>query len=111
MKKFLVLYMAPLASFEKAMKSSPEDSKKWMKEWQEWSETNKKAIKDPGSPVGKAKKISAKGVEDLRNNVGGYSVVEAQSLDDATHLFGQHPHYNLPEAWVELIEVVDMPGM
>jgi hypothetical protein len=53
MKKFMVLYMASGADFEKAMKSStPEQQKKGMDGWMKWMEKNKKAIVDGGAPFG-----------------------------------------------------------
>ena len=54
MKKFMVLYMASSADFEKAMKSStPEQQKKGMDAWMKWMEKNKKSIVEGGGPSAK----------------------------------------------------------
>ena len=42
----------------------------------------------------------------------GYSVVQAESHDAATKIFGKdHPHLQMPGAWIEIIEIMPMPGM
>ena len=67
MKKFMVLYMASAADFEKAMKgSTPEQQKKGMDAWMKWMEKNKKAIADGGAPLGKTKRVDGKGTSNIR---------------------------------------------
>lgn len=112
MKKYLVLYMAPLASFDKAMKTPPEEMKGSMDAWNEWMEKNKEALVDMGAPLGKTKKVTTEGATDTRNMLGGYSIMQAGSLADAAKLFGEdHPHFGMEGGWVEVVEFVDMPGM
>lgn len=104
--------MAPLASFDKAMKTPPEEMKGSMDAWNEWMEKNKEALVDMGAPLGKTKKVTADGVSDVRNMLGGYSVLQAGSLSDAAKLFEKdHPHFTMEGGWVEVVEFVDMPGM
>ena len=114
MKKFMVLYMASSADFEKAMKSStPEQQKKGMDGWMKWMEKNKKAIVDGGGPLGKTKRVDSKGASNTKNGVGGYSIVQAPSHDAAAKLFGKsHPHLQMmPGAWIEIVEIMPIPGM
>jgi len=49
----------------------------------------------------------------MKNGIGGYSVVQAESQDVAAKLFGKdHPHLQMmPGAWVEVVEIMPMPGM
>ena len=62
MKKFMVLYMASPADFEKMMKSStPEQQKKGMDAWMKWMGKYKKSLVDGGAPLGKTKRVDAKG--------------------------------------------------
>jgi hypothetical protein len=112
MKKFLVLYMAHRAAFEKMMReASPEQRKKGMDAWMAWMNANKSAIVDGGGPLGRTKRVDAKGASETRNELGGYSVVQAESHDAAAKLFGKdHPHLQMPEAWIEIVEIVPMPG-
>ena len=113
MKKFMVLYMAPSADFEKAMKgSTPEQQKKGMDAWMKWMDRNKKSLVDGGAPLGKTKRVDAKGASNAKNGVGGYSIVQAESADAAATMFSKdHPHLQMPGAWVEIVEVMQIPGM
>jgi hypothetical protein len=112
MKKFMVLYMAFSADFEKMMKNStPEQQKKGMDAWMKWMNANQASIVDGGAPLGKTKRVDANGASDTKNDVGGYSVVQAESHDAAAKLFGkEHPHLQMPGAWIEIVEVMPMPG-
>jgi hypothetical protein len=113
MKKFLVLYMANRAEFEKMMKNAtPEQQKKGMEGWMKWMDAHKASLVDGGAPLGKTKRVDAKGASDTTNEIGGYSIVQAESADAATKLFGKdQPHVQMPGAWVEIIEIMPIPGM
>ena len=114
MKKFIVLYMAPSAQFEQMMKdSTPEQRQKGMEGWMKWMNANKASVVDGGGPVGKTKRVDANGATDTRNELGGYSVVQAESHDAAAKLFGKdHPHLQMmPGAWIEVVEIMQIPGM
>jgi hypothetical protein len=113
-KKFMVLFMASSADFEKAMKNStPEQQKKGMDAWMKWMDKNKKSIVEGGAPLGKTKRVDAKGTSNTANGVGGYSIVQAQSHDAAAKLFGKsHPHLQMmPGGWIEIVEIMPMPDM
>jgi hypothetical protein len=113
MTKFLVLYMAKSAEFEKMMKNStPEQRKQGMDAWMHWMGAHKASIVDGGAPLGKTKRVDAKGASDAKNEVGGYSIVQADSAAAAAKLFGKdHPHLHVPSAWIEVVEMMQMPGM
>ena len=110
MKKFVVLYMATPAQFDEMMKNStPELRKTFMDAWMKWMDANKASIVDSGAPLGKTKRVDSKGVSDTRNGVGGYSVLQAASADEAAKVFGKdHPHLQMPGAWIEIIEIMPM---
>ena len=113
MKRFLVLYMASGAEFEKMMKTStPEQQKKGMEAWMKWMDANKASLVDGGAPLGKTKRVDQNGASNTRNEIGGYSVVQAESHDAATKIFGKdHPHLQMPGAWMEILEIMPLPGM
>jgi len=113
MKKFMVLYMADPAEFEKMMKTStPEQQKKGMDGWMKWMGEHQTSLVDGGAPLGKTKRVDAKGASDAKNGVGGYSIVQAESAGAAAGLFGRdHPHLQMPGAWIEVIEIMPVPGM
>jgi len=113
MTKFMVLYMANPADFEKMMReSTPEQQQKGMEGWRKWMSAHQAALADGGAPLGKTKRVDAKGVSDTRNGIGGYSIVQAESADAAAKMFSKdHPHLQMPGAWVEIIEIRQIPGM
>ena len=113
MKKYMAIYMASGADFERMMKSAtPEQQRKGMEAWMHWMNANKASIVDGGAPLGKTKRADSKGVSDTKNNFGGYSIVQAESHDAAAKLFGKdHPHLQMPGAWIEILEIMPLPGM
>jgi hypothetical protein len=85
MKKFMVLYMATGPEFEKMMKNStPEQQKKGMDAWMKWMNANKASIVEGGAPLGKTKRVDSNGASNTKNEIGGYSVVQAESHDAAS---------------------------
>jgi hypothetical protein len=113
MKKFLVLYMASEAEFERMMKNStPEQQKKGIDAWMKWMNVNKTSIVEGGAPLGKTKRVDSSGTSNTKNGIGGYSIVQAESHDAATKIFGKdHPHLQMPGAWIEIVEIMPLPGM
>jgi hypothetical protein len=92
MKKFMVLYMAAGAEFEKMMKNStPEQRKKGMDVWMKWMNANKASIIEGGAPLGKTKRVDSNGASNTKNEIGGYSVVQAESHDAASKIFRKRP--------------------
>jgi hypothetical protein len=113
MKKFLVLYMANGAEFEAMMKNStPEQQNQGMAAWMKWMGDHKASLVDGGAPLAKTKRVDLKGASDAKNDVCGYSIVQAESADAATKMFGEdQPHLQMPGAWIEIIEIMQLPGM
>ena len=113
MKKFMVLYMASGPAFEEMKKNStPEQQKKGMDAWMKWMEANKTSIVEGGAPLGKTKRVDTNGASNTKNEIGGYSIVQAESPEAATKLFGKdHPHLKMPGTWLEIMEIMPLPGM
>jgi len=112
MKKFVALYLVPRSTLEQMAKATPEQMKAGMDAWMKWAKTNEKALVDLGAPLGKTKRVTAQGVSDTKNEITGYSIVHADSLDSAAKLFaGSHPHFHMPGASVEVLECAPIPGM
>ena len=103
MKKFLVLYMANVGAMAEMIKNStPEQQRKGMDMWRKWMGDHKTALIDGGAPVGKTKRVDAKGASDMKNEIGGYSIVQAESADAAARMFGKDmPHLQMPGTWIE----------
>lgn len=113
MKKFLVLYMADRTSFEKMMReATPEMQKKGMDAWMGWMQKHQAQLVDSGAPLGKSKRVTGAGAMDVSNELGGYSIVQAESLDAAAKMYSpDFPHLQMQKAWVEIVEIMPIPGM
>ena len=110
MKKFLVLYKASQADFERAMKSTPEQAQAGMDAWNVWGKKAAAAIVDMGAPLGKTLQVTEKGMSPIRNDLGGYSVLQGESKEQIGELLRGHPHFMMgPSASIEVMDVVDMP--
>jgi hypothetical protein len=64
-------------------------------------------------PLAKPSASTRKGASNTKNGVGGYSIVQAQSHDAATKLFGKsHAHLQMmPGGRIEIVEILPIPGM
>jgi hypothetical protein len=112
MKKFLVLYMAPLSAMQQAMKVTPEEGKRQMAEWMQWGERHKDSIVDMGAPLGKTKRVTSAGAADAHNEFGGYGIMQGESAEAVANIFVGHPHLRMDkDARIEIIEIVPMTDM
>ena len=102
--------MAPWEKMQAMMKdTTPEAQAEQNKAWMTWME-GKKSMIEPGAPLGKTMRATAAGVESARNNIGGYSIVQASSHEEAAKLFMDNPMLmGMPEASVEVMEIMPMP--
>lgn len=114
MKKFLAIYygspesMAKWANLSEAAKQDRQ--KEGIKLWSSWAERNSKMIVDIGNPLGKTKKVDQKGISDTKNQLTAYTVVEAESQEDAAKLFLKHPHFEIfPGDSIEIMECLPIP--
>lgn len=115
MKKYLAVYTGTPAKREEFERLDATErkarEKSGMEAWKKWAETNGRAIKDGGSPLGKTKRVNASGVSDTRNNLAAFTIVEAESHEAAARLFVNHPHFTIfPGDAVEVMECLPMPG-
>ena len=82
-----------------------------MAAWKAWVETHHAAVSAIGGPLGKTKKITGRGIEDVSNEMGAFMVVRAESHEAAARLFEQHPHFTIfPGESVEVMPVLPIPG-
>jgi len=95
----------------------PEDQRKAKERegiaaWGGWMEKHKDVIVQTGGPLGKTKKISPNGIEDISNDMGGFVVLRAASHEAAAKLFENHPLFSIfPGERVEVMQVMPIPGM
>ncbi|HLG84686.1 MAG TPA: hypothetical protein VKY22_27085 [Bradyrhizobium sp.] len=84
---------------------------KGMAAWHGWVDKHKAAIVEMGGPLGKTKKVDVGGIADISNDLGGFTVVRADSHEAAARLFEDHPHFSIfPGQSVEIMPVLPIPG-
>ena len=82
-----------------------------MAAWKAWIEKHQAAVVVMGGPLGKTKKITERGIEDVSNAMGGFMVVRADSHEAAAKLFEKHPQFTIfPGESVEVMPVLPIPG-
>jgi hypothetical protein len=111
MKKFLVLYKAPTSAFEQMMKATPEQQKAGMDAWMAWGKSAGPSLVDMGAPLGKSLRVTKSGSSPTVNDLGGYSIMQAESKEALAATLKGHPHFMMPEGWIEIVELMQMPGM
>jgi hypothetical protein len=111
MKKFLVLYKASPAAFAQMMKTTPAQQKAGMDAWMAWGKEAAGAIVDMGAPLGKALVVTPKGASPTTNDLGGYSILQAESKEALAGILKGHPHFMMPESTIEITELMPVPGM
>jgi hypothetical protein len=114
MKNFLAIYLGTAAALSD-WNALPESVKaerqaEGGKAWHEWLERHKSRIVDTGAPLGKTKRVSRSGVEDVRNAMTAFTVVRAETHDDAAKLFEGHPHFTIfPGESIDIMECLPIP--
>lgn len=79
--------------------------------WKKWAIDNAAAIVEMGGPLGRTKLVSTGGVSDIRNHLGAFTIVQAESQDAAARLFLNHPHFMIfAGEGVEVMEVMPVPA-
>ena len=112
MKKFLVLYRAPVESYQEAMRSTtPEQAQAGMDAWMAWGQKMQSALVDMGAPLAKGIQVRPSGFEAVPNDLGGYSVMQAESKEDLGRLLEGHPHFMMAGGFIEAVEIMPIPGM
>ncbi len=87
-------------------------AQKGMAAWHAWTETHHASIAEMGGPLGKTKQISNRGIEDIGNELTGFTIIRAESHEAAAKLFENHPHFAIfPGDRVDVMPVMPVPGM
>jgi hypothetical protein len=113
-KKFIAFYLAPASVLEDWAKTDPEVRKvaeqKMQAEWGKWMGEHAKMI-SLTEAGGKTKRVTSNGISDTKNDIMLYSFVEAESHEVAMKMFENHPHLQIPQSSIEVMEVRSMGPM
>jgi hypothetical protein len=116
MKKYLVLYraegaMSGVSVAEMFANSTPEQMAAGMAAWKVWYDGTGGAVVDLGAPLDKSTTLSGGSSGPEKTPITGYSVLQAESIEEAVALLKGHPHFHMPGSSVQVLECVPMPGM
>ena len=79
--------------------------------WKAWVEKHQGALVAMGGPLGKTKKVTEKGIADVSNEMGAFTIVRAASHEAAAKMFEGHPHFAIfPAESVEVMPVLPIPA-
>ena len=115
-KTFLAIYLGTSAGMKKweklPAKVRHERESAGMHAWMTWFVKNEKSIAYDGGPLGSTKRINRKGISNISNEMGAFTIVQAKSHAAAAKLFKNHPHFTIfPGDSVEIMECLPIPGM
>ncbi len=113
MKKSLALYLIPAKVIEDWSNTDPHKRKaaeeKMMEEWKKWMSEHATTVTHTEA-AGKTKRAASDGVSDVKNDIHLCSFVEADSHEAAARLFETHPHLQIPQSSIEIMEVRPLTG-
>jgi len=114
MKRYLAVYTGSPEAMDAWKALDPDERQErehaGMVAWVQWLQKHAGAIVEQGSPLGKTKQVSAKGINDVRNNMGAWTVVQAESQEAAARMFENHPHFAIfPGEAVDVMECLPLP--
>jgi len=92
--------------------ATPEQAKAGMDAWMDWAGKNQAGLVDMGSPLAGGTVVAPDSEKNADETIGGYSIVQGDSIDAAKGMFDGHPHFMPPGgASIEILEFLPMPGM
>ena len=101
MKKFIYLYFGG----DTASNTTEEERNKIMNDWMTYFTKLGDKVVDMGAPFGERKTVG--GAE--TSSANGYTVISAESLNDAVSLTDGHPHL-AAGGRIDVIEAINMQG-
>src|SRR3954447_18318059 len=112
MRKYIVLYTAPLTAAERFAQVTREEAQQGMQLWFDWKEKLGAGLVDMGQQLGNAMAVTKDGVTKSDSNIVGMSVLQANSMDEALELVKAHHHLQWAEgAGITILEEMPIPEM
>ena len=76
-----------------------------------WSKKAAATIVDMGGPLGKSLRVTPSGASPSVNDLGGFSILRAETKEALAESLKGHPHFTMPEGSIDIIELMPIPGM
>ncbi len=109
MKKFIALYYNTTGVHQEAPEMTEEQAAQALAPWMAWEKKYGDRVVDMGAPCAPASASNdGESWSASKNWVTGYSIVSANSLEEAQTMFKSHPIYAYPGHAVEISECVAM---
>ena len=99
--------MAPISA-EEQMNVSPEEQKKGMEPWLAWMKKMGTALEEGGTPLVNGMHFTKDGISNGTTQVTGFNVLQAKDMDSVKKMLTGHPHFILPNASIEVFEMMPM---
>ena len=107
MKRYILLYVAPLTVAQRFAQATPEDARQGMTLWSDWARQLGPALVDIGKPLGNAMRVTRDGATRSDSDVIGMSIVQAADQDQALAIAKDHHHLR----WATECEIVVLEEM
>lgn len=106
MKKYLVIYHAPTMMPKDMPK---EEMQAEQQRWMDWAGKCGDKLVEMGAPLQGGMHHDGNEAKPSERMVSGYSILQAENMDEALGLMEGHPHFGMPDsAGVEVHEMVEM---
>ena len=112
MKKFIVLYYAPVDAVKLTASATHEQQAKGMELWMQWARNCGDKLIDLGSPLMNGQQLIPGGKSRSSNNdIVGYSILQADNMEQAKALLQSHPHLGWnADCSIEVHETMPLPA-
>jgi hypothetical protein len=113
MKKFIVIYHATADAIKQMASVPPEEQAKGMEGWMIWAKKCGDKLVEMGAPLMGGQTLTRDGKsQDSNNGVNGYSILQAETMEEAKALLQGHPHLMWNAGCtIEVHETRVIPGM
>jgi hypothetical protein len=112
MRKYIVLYTAPITAAERFAQVTREEAQQGMKLWFDWKEKIGSGLVDMGQQLGNAMKVTKAGITKSDSTIVGMSILQANSMDEALEMVKGHHHLQWAEgAEITVLEEMPIPEL
>ncbi len=112
MKKYLITYVTPSGTYngENIPHPTAEERQAGMQAWMDWARKCGDHLIEMGHPLKAALSINRKGETPTLSPITGYSIMQAESIEQVQALLQDHPHINRMASWsINIHEMLDLP--
>ena len=102
--------VAGLGEWMKVDEATRKEAETKMKaEWDTWMASHAESIIETAG-LGKNVRVTKDGAAEVRNEIMLYTLVQADSAEAVSAMFKDHPHFGIPEAWIEIMPANMLSG-